>query len=273
MIGIDKLYFLKGGEKRRKIVLTLEALERDILNERDVGEKGYNFKALTRREYISKLATLVASDSEIDKEDALFIRDLLTEENFDERRMCNEARNILLKILGITSAEWSMVIASHPTLGKNSRTFHKDVFVFLEDLRSPFNLGSIFRTGEAMGIEKIFLSPRCVSTENSRARRSAMGCFDFIEHERRTLEELPEGLPVFALETGGTPLCEFTFPPKGVCLIGSEELGLSEKALRSASYGRVSIESVGMKASLNVGVAAGILLHAWSSFLKRSNNA
>lgn len=268
MIGIDKLYFLKGGEKRRKIVLTLEALERDIINERDVGESGYRFKALSRREYLERLVKIVCEDVEVLQEDALFLQNLL-KECADERRLCNEARNILLKTLGITGAEWSLVIAPHPSLKKKERFFYKDVFVFLEDLRSPFNLGSIFRSAESMGVEKLFLSPRCVPPENKRAKRSAMGCIDLLPNEKCDIENLPGDLPVFALETGGVPLGEFVFPEKGICLIGSEELGLSAASLKRATYGVVSIETVGMKGSLNVGVAAGILIHAWASALKK----
>ena len=77
------------------------------------------------------------------------------------------------------------------------------------------------------------------------------------------LDELPQDLPVFALETGGCDLKDFKFPEKGICIIGSEELGVSPQALERATYGRVSIPMKGLKASLNVGVAFGILMQAW----------
>ena len=70
-------------------------------------------------------------------------------------------------------------------------------------------------------------------------------------------------LPIFVLETGGTPIEEFDFPKKGICIIGSEELGVSPAALEKATYGRVSIPMTGLKASLNVGVAYGILMQKW----------
>ena len=77
------------------------------------------------------------------------------------------------------------------------------------------------------------------------------------------MEELPCDLPVFVLETGGTPLKDFVFPRQGIVIIGSEELGVSPAALERATYGRVTIPMKGMKASLNVGVAFGILMQAW----------
>ena len=68
-----------------------------------------------------------------------------------------------------------------------------------------------------------------------------MGCMDYLPWERVSLGEIPAELPVFALETGGTPIEEFDFPERGVVIIGSEELGVSPEALARATYGRVSI--------------------------------
>ena len=96
-----------------------------------------------------------------------------------------------------------------------------------------------------------------------------MGCIEALGWERRSLDDLPHGLPIFALETGGTPISEFSFPPQGICLIGSEELGLSPQALDRAEYGRVSIPMKGLKASLNVGVAFGVLLASWTQSVKK----
>ena len=72
---------------------------------------------------------------------------------------------------------------------------------------------------------------------------------------------------VLTREPGGTPIGEFKFPKKGICIIGSEELGVSPQALSKATYGRVTIPMKGLKASLNVGVAYGILMQAWTSLL------
>lgn len=139
--------------------------------------------------------------------------------------------------------------------------------MYAEDIRSPFNLGSIFRTAEAFGAEKVLVSPLCVSPEHQRAQRSAMGCTEYLPWEVMGLANLPADVPVFALETGGTPIDEFAFPEHGIVIVGSEELGISPEALARARYGRVSIPMYGIKASLNVGVAFGILMQYWSAYL------
>jgi TrmH family RNA methyltransferase len=128
----------------------------------------------------------------------------------------------------------------------------------------------MFRTAESFGVEKIFISPLCADPVHPRAKRSAMGCVDALPWERRELFEYI-GLPLFALETGGTPLGEFVFPRTGILIAGSEELGVNPKTLAAAdaSLGRVSIPCYGAKGSLNVSVAFGIVMQSWAEQLSK----
>ena len=119
-----------------------------------------------------------------------------------------------------------------------------------------------------MGAEKVLISPHCIDPTQPRAIRSGMGCIETMGWERLSLDQLPADTPVFALETGGTPIEEFKFPERGICIIGSEELGVSPEALSRATYGTVTIPMKGLKASLNVGVAFGILMQKWVESLK-----
>lgn len=267
MIEPAKFFQLECGQKRRKLALTFGALERDI---RGIAEKGmeYSFSCMTRAEYIKQLTKIVLKDEKLDDFSRNELKLLIENDYFDELRVCNIARNAILSIIGTFPAEWDLVIAPHiPSADKNGvvrkRDFFPDICVYAEDIRSPFNIGSIFRTAEAMGADKVFISPRCVEPTQPRAIRSAMGCIETMGWERLSLEDLPSDLPIFALETGGTNINDFVFPKKGICIIGSEELGVSPEALKKAIYGRVTIPMKGLKASLNVGVAFGILMQKW----------
>lgn len=273
MIEPGKLFQLEGGQKRRKLALTFGALERDILG---IAEKGteYSFKDLPRSEYLKKITEVLLKDPKLSPEVAEHIRTLLKAEPFDELRLCNVAKNELLGIIGTFPAEWDLVIAPHSTPTDENgvvkqRDFFPGVAVYAEDIRSPFNIGSIFRTAEAMGAEKVIISPFCIDPTQPRAVRSGMGCIETLGWERKALDELDDDVPVFALETGGTDINEFKFPEKGICIIGSEELGVSPEALKKATYGRVTIPMKGLKASLNVGVAFGILMQKWVESLKK----
>ncbi|MCR4580110.1 MAG: TrmH family RNA methyltransferase [Treponema sp.] len=274
MIEPGKLFQLEGGQKRRKLALTYGALERDI---QGIAEKGteYSFTNLPRCEYIKQITKLLLKDPKLPESAAQELTRLMTKEPFgedEELRLCNCARNHLLKIIGTFPAEWDLVIAPHSNVQK--RDFYPGLCVYAEDIRSPFNIGSIFRSAEAMGAEKVLISPHCIDPNQPRAIRSGMGCIETMGWEQLSLEDLKtkeeyKDLPVFALETGGTDINDFKFPERGICIIGSEELGVSPEALHCADYGRVTIPMKGLKASLNVGVAFGILMQKWVESISR----
>jgi TrmH family RNA methyltransferase len=183
------------------------------------------------------------------------------------RRALNCVKHILLSETGREQADWDFTV-SDGRLDPAQRQIFEGVWVYLEDIRSPFNVGAMFRTAESFGVQKIILSPFCADPRHRRAERTAMGCIDIVPWERRELfasDILP--CPVFALETGGVPLTEFPFPRRGLLIAGSEELGVSPRALAAAdvSLGRVSIPCYGAKASLNVSVAFGIAMQAWAA--------
>jgi TrmH family RNA methyltransferase len=202
----------------------------------------------------------------------------------DIRRALNGVYHILLAETGIYPADWDFVEPSG-SLDSSKRQTFPGIQIYLEDIRSPFNVGSIFRAAESFGVEKIWLSPLCADPRHKRAERTAMGCVDILPWKRLNPNpfdkieinagksdslELPFlAGPFFALETGGIPLADFTFPSRGIMIAGSEELGVSPGALAVAddSLGRVSIPNYGAKASLNVSVALGIAMQAWAAAL------
>lgn len=183
-------------------------------------------------------------------------------------RYLNQWRHFLMNYLDIQTAEWDLVLPETGELDQG-QVKQLPMAVFLEDIRSPFNVGSIFRTAHCFGVETIFLSPMTPSPDHPRAKRTARGCESLIHWKRAALEELAGETAIFALETGGQSLNDFCFPEKGLVLVGSEELGLSPEALALADkgQGRISIPMLGAKRSLNVSVAFGVLMHAWMDAL------
>ena len=268
MIDPAKLKSMRGGFRRRKLILTLGALEREIAGIPDeTFRSGALFaRSMSRAEYLKEIVRIICEDPKLSDAARMQLCTLLAEEPCDERRLCNTARNHLLAVAGTPSAEWDLIIAPHAAAVV--RPYREGIFVYAEDIRSPFNLGSIFRTAEAFGAEKLFLSPFCTDPAHPRAVRSAMGCIDFLPSGRISFDDLCASMPdvpVFALETGGTPLSRFQFPRRGIVVIGSEELGINPDTLQKVSHGIVSIPVTGVKASLNVGVAFGILMQAWTA--------
>jgi TrmH family RNA methyltransferase len=197
-------------------------------------------------------------------------------------RSLNAIRHLIMSDLNVPWAEWDQLLpgaAPQPAVTRRVLPMR----VYLEDIRSPYNVGAIFRTAEAFGVEHVYLSSRTPLPTLPRARRTSRGCSDVVPWSVCGLEAIApragvgnapdhgeEKPPVFALETGGVPIDEFAFPRRGTVLIGSEELGLSPEALALAASGagRVSIPMAGARASLNVAVAFGILMQAWYSRLR-----
>jgi TrmH family RNA methyltransferase len=196
------------------------------------------------------------------------------DETIPLRFALNSIRHILYAETGRLVADWDF-IDHDGVLDSRKRRVFPGMRVYLEDIRSPYNVGAMFRCAESFGVEKLFLSPLCADPEHPRARRTAMGCIDILPWER--LPEKPQTAapfdgPVFALETGGTDLARFPFPATALLIVGSEELGVSPEGLAraDASLGRVSIPTYGAKGSLNAAAACAIALHSWAAVLARA---
>jgi TrmH family RNA methyltransferase len=272
MISIEKLKTLPRGLRLRKIAKELEEFERFCAQ--NVARDNVLPSSDETRERLAALLNLVAADLFSADPDGApfyrFIQDIAADtplwQDSGLIRAVNAARYAIYGELGQTKADWDFVDHSG-RLNPAARQVFAGTALFLEDLRSPFNIGAIFRAAESFGIEKIFLSEHAADPRHPRALRSSMGCVNSVPWERAAL---PAGLPVFALETGGVSSREFPFPVQGVMLIGNEELGLSQAALEAAkkSAGVVSIPTFGAKGSLNVAQAAAIALYEWTQ--KRS---
>ena len=137
--------------------------------------------------------------------------------------------------------------------------------LFLDRVRSPYNIGAVFRSAESFCVDHIYLRRGCGDVTSPRCARTARGATETVPYTIVDDLEVLKGRTVFALETGGEALSSFSFPEDAVCVIGSEEDGVSADVLGMCSS-RVTIEQFGSKGSINVSVACGILLHAWALY-------
>lgn len=139
--------------------------------------------------------------------------------------------------------------------------------VALDGLRSLFNVGSIFRTCEAAGIETIILG-NCLGKQSPQVRKTSMGAHNQIkEVHTKDLAGLlttlkTQGYTIVAVETvkHSMPCHEFKWPQKTVLVMGNEEYGISSHVLRCADH-CVHIPMFGKKNSLNVANALATVLY------------
>lgn len=142
------------------------------------------------------------------------------------------------------------------------------VYVVADSLRSAWNVGGVFRTGECFGVREIWLTGYSAGPDDARVARAAMGTDRRIAWSRLrsagdALRELrARGALAIALETAEAhptlSALEFRFPC--ALLLGNERFGLSPSVV-AESDARVRIPTFGAKASLNVVSALAIALH------------
>jgi len=148
-----------------------------------------------------------------------------------------------------------------PPIRKNDRepkAGFLPIAVYLDKIRSAYNVGSILRTAEALRIGAVHFSAKTPYIDNEKVVRTAMGAAELVPTFRETpLSSLPR--PLIALETSdeAAPLEKFIFPRQFTLILGNEEYGVSDEAL-SLSDDLVEIPLLGAKNSLNVACAFAI---------------
>ena len=144
-----------------------------------------------------------------------------------------------------------------------------DIRVALDDLRSQWNVGSIFRTADGAGWAGVSL---CGITPIPPAKglvKTALGAEKHIpwSYDASVVRELTacrdQGRALVALEqtADAVNVEEFQPPQRMVLVVGNEVVGVSAEALALCSQ-RVAIPMAGRKASLNVAVAFGVAAFA-----------
>ncbi len=184
---------------------------------------------------------------------------------------CSDLAFALASDMGSSFGDWDFT-DENALLDASKRSL-LPISLLLDRIRSPFNVGSMFRTSESFGVSEILLTTPCAPVEHPRTQRSAAGATAVVPYRSGESSEIMEMVgdrPLFALELGGTDIHSFKFPREGVMIVGSEELGVSPELLSLAreSYGIVSIPLFGAKGSLNVSTACAIALHEWVSRLR-----
>jgi 23S rRNA (guanosine2251-2'-O)-methyltransferase len=143
------------------------------------------------------------------------------------------------------------------------------VIVVLDNIRSMHNVGSVFRSADAFLIEGVFLCGYTPRPPHRDIQKTALGATETVEWNHfLTVAEARDRLrsqhySIYAVEQaeGSIPLHQFApDPPHRIALVfGNEVSGVSEAWLEGCD-GCIEIPQQGTKHSLNISVAAGIVL-------------
>lgn len=141
------------------------------------------------------------------------------------------------------------------------------VHLILDNLRSAFNVGSIFRTADTARVERVVTCGYTAHPPHPRLEKTALGTLPLVttQHFDTTLEAIDDcrerGLPVWALETTShsRTYTQLAFPRPVALVLGNEALGVEPEVLEAADQ-LVEIPVFGYKNSLNVASACAVVL-------------
>jgi tRNA G18 (ribose-2'-O)-methylase SpoU len=164
---------------------------------------------------------------------------------------------------------------THDEIAKNRSTLDTlhtvkklPVYVLLDNIRSNYNVGSIFRTSDGVMIEKMYLCGYTPHPPKKEILKTALGStesvnWEYVKDPKEVVEKLKrEGIKICALELTSKSIPYYNIDGESfpLCLlVGNEITGVSQNLLDLCDFS-IEIPQHGIKQSLNVAVAYGVAI-------------
>lgn len=143
------------------------------------------------------------------------------------------------------------------------------VIAVIENVRSAYNVGSLFRTADAFLLEAIFITGYTAKPPHKEIKKTALGAEESVHWEyfpdapTAIIQLKNEGYKVYAVEqvANSQPLqyMDFKQDEKVAVIFGNEVTGVEQNTILQCD-GCIEIPQLGMKHSLNIATAAGVVL-------------
>ncbi len=155
---------------------------------------------------------------------------------------------------------------AHIPLGEYAALKKNPLYIVLDNLRSAFNVGSIFRLCDAMRVSGLFLCGYTASPPHVKLDKTSLGTIDYVPWKKfaSTVDAVAylreRGVAVWAAETtsGSAPYNTTTYPSPVGLVFGNEALGVSHDVLDLCD-GLVEIPLYGFKNSINVAASCAVI--------------
>ena len=176
------------------------------------------------------------------------------------------------KIASTVNPQGVALITKIPEMSKELplRQDKKDIFVVLENLQDPGNLGTIIRLADAFDFNAVIMTRDCADPYNEKVLRSSMGSVWHIplitmEDTGKILDELDRrGIDSIACELHGDDMKSADLRLPAAYLIGNEGKGLKAETIERCSR-KIKIPMPGKAESLNAASAASIIGYVLAS--------
>ena len=145
-----------------------------------------------------------------------------------------------------------------------------NLILALDHIQDPGNLGTIIRLADWFGISEIICSENTVDCYNPKVIQSTMGAIFRVNVSYQNLVDYLEktSLPIYGALLNGENVFTTQFNEKGIILLGNEGNGISE-ILKQFITNKITIPKYGEAESLNVAMAASIIVGAYFQSLKQ----
>lgn len=163
----------------------------------------------------------------------------------------------------------SMEALNRKSVEEFKRSEKTPVIAVLENIRSSYNVGSVFRTADAFLLEAIYLTGYTGTPPHKEIRKTALGAEDTVEWKHfasatEAIEHLRwQGYKVYAVEqvenSFSLEKVSFDSTEKIAVILGNEVTGVEQDTILQCD-GCIEIPQLGMKHSLNIATAAGVVL-------------
>jgi 23S rRNA (guanosine2251-2'-O)-methyltransferase len=152
----------------------------------------------------------------------------------------------------------------------------KDFYVIAHNIRSLYNIGTIFRTADALGVSQLFLTGYSGYPPRSEISKVALGAdqtvpWQHVQNISALLKKLKkQGVKIISLEICPQALDYRCFKPLFplALLVGNEKRGLSSALLKKSDR-IIYLPMQGQKESLNVGVSMAVAGYYLNNFRQR----
>lgn len=168
--------------------------------------------------------------------------------------------NVMKKISTSKNPEGVVFIANYPQFKKDN--FNK--ILYLDEINDPGNLGTMIRTALAFNFDAVVTSPNSVSLYNEKTLAACKGSNYLIPVFSKPLNEIKKEhkIIVTTLSDDSIDVNDLVKPDKFILVMGNEAHGVKKETIDLADIKvKISISNID---SLNVAVAAGILMHKLS---------
>ncbi len=169
------------------------------------------------------------------------------------------------------------IFTTRPTLDELSPKRRFPIYCLIENVRSLYNVGSIFRTSDAVRLNKLCLTGYTGYPPRKEIEKTALGATESVpwihyEDTNKAITELKkEKVNLIALEhtSESKPYNEIDYNFPLCIMLGNEVDGLSEELISVADQS-IQIPMFGLKQSLNVSVAYGVVIfHILGQYKKK----